>query len=155
MTEFKEQVKVLHTLMNESNEFKRYMLMQLWINQFFSSTIIDPIKALENKLKDTSTLTDTSVDTSSIYDVFRSIRVGLEAKNIQLEDVYQKMLHKRDILKVMNDTLELNANDVLTSYSANCDKVKAMIDRNTKYIALINNLSESKIARSLNDDQNK
>lgn len=142
--EYKEQLKVLQSLINEPNEFKRYCLLQMWISQLFTTTIIDPIKMHENRLKDTSNITAV-IETQSLYDVLRDIKTSLTIKNKQLEEVYAKMIRQMNILKVLNKALELNEDTAVAGFTNNVSKVHSAIESNNKYIEHIGNLSESKI----------
>ena len=150
----REQLKVLHSIISEPNEFKRYCLLQMWVSQLFTSTIIDPIKLHENRLKDTSNITST-VEIQSLYDVLRDIKTSLTIKNQQLEEVYQRMLKQMNVLKVLNKALELKEDSSVDSFTKNTDRVKELIQLNTNYIEHIGNLSESKIEQIINDSKNK
>ena len=150
----REQLKVLHSIISEPNEFKRYCLLQMWISQLFTATIIDPIKLHENRLKDTSNITST-VEIQSLYDVLRDIKTSLTIKNQQLEEVHQKMLKQMNVLKVLNKALELEEDPSVDSFTKSVSKVQQLIQLNSNYIEHIGNLSESKIEQIINDSKNQ
>ena len=152
--EYKESLKVLHSIITEPNEFKRYTLLQLWVSQLFSTTIIDPIKLHENRLKDTSNLTAT-LEVQSLYDVLRDIKTSLTIKNEELKKVLDKMKVNMNIIKVLNKALELEQDNTANDYSSNVSKLELLIETNNKYIEQIQNLSESKIDKIINDSENK
>lgn len=149
--EYKESLKVLHSIITEPNEFKRYTLLQLWVSQLFSSTIIDPIRVHENRLKDTSNLTST-LEVQSLYDVLRDMKTSLTIKNEELKKVLEKMKDNMNIIKVVNKALGLEQEDMVNDYKSQVFKLEALINTNNKYIEDIQNLSESKIDKIINDN---
>ena len=151
----KDSLKVLKDIISEPNEFKRYNLLMMWTQQFFTSTIIDPIKLHENRLKDVSTLTNKDSEVQSLYDVLRSIKTSLTIKNEELSKVLDKMKTNMNIIKVLNQALELKQDDVQDEYVNNVKKLEKLISTNTTYIQHIGNLSESKIQSIINDDSNQ
>lgn len=151
--EYKESLKVLNSIIAEPNEFKRYNLLQLWVSQLFSSTIIDPIKVHENRLKDTTHLTST-LEVQSLYDVLRDIKTSLTIKNEELRKVLSKMQSNMKILKVLNKALELGQDQVSDDYEDRVHKLEVLIETNSKYISQIGNLSESQIDSIINDSKN-
>ena len=153
-TDYKESLKVLHTIISEPDEFKRYNLLQLWTSQLFSRTIIDPVKLHENRLKDTSNLTAT-LEVQSLYDVLRDIKTSLTIKNEELRKVLGRMKNNVNIIKVLNKTLELNQDNTTDSYESQVHKLEELIERNAKYIEHIGNLSESKIHSIIDDSKNQ
>lgn len=152
--EYKESLKVLNSIILEPNEFKRYNLLQLWVSQLFSTTIIDPIKVHENRLKDTTNLTST-LEVQSLYDVLRDIKTSLTFKNEELRKVLDKMKSNMKILKVLNKALELDQDKVSNDYEDRVHKLESLIETNSKYITQIGNLSESKIDSIINDSKDK
>ena len=152
--EYKESLKVLHSIISEPNEFKRYTLLQLWVSQLFSNTIIDPIKLHENRLKDTSNLTST-LEVQSLYDVLRDIKTSLTIKNEELKKVLEKMKGNMNIIKVLNKALGLEQDTEVNDYNFQVFKLETLINTNNKYIEEIQNLSESKIDKIINDSENK
>ena len=150
----KDNLKVLKDIINEPNEFKRYNLLQMWCTQFFTSTIIDPIKVHENRLKDTSTLLNSTAEVQSLYDVARSIKTSLTIKNDELSKVLNKMKANMNIIKLLNKALELDQDDVQDEYVNNVKKLERLIACNNNYIQHIGNLSEAKIEAIINDDSN-
>ena len=149
--DYKESIKILHTIIAEPNEFKRYILLQMWISQLFSSTIIDPIKVHENRLKDTTSLT-AELEAQSLYDVLRDVKTSLTIKNEELSKVLNKMELNMNIIRVLNKTLELSEDKSIYEYSSNIAKLRELIETNTKYIQQIQNLSESKFTEYINDN---
>ena len=152
--EYKESLKVLHSIISEPNEFKRYTLLQLWVSQLFSNTIIDPVKLHENRLKDTSNLTST-LEVQSLYDVLRDIKTSLTIKNEELKKVLEKMKGNMNIIKVLNKALGLEQDTEVNDYNFQLLKLETLINTNNKYIEEIQNLSESKIDKIINDSENK
>lgn len=152
--EYKESLKVLHSIISEPNEFKRYTLLQLWVSQLFSNTIIDPVKLHENRLKDTSNLTST-LEVQSLYDVLRDIKTSLTIKNEELKKVLEKMKGNMNIIKVLNKALGLEQDTEVNDYKFQVFKLETLINTNNKYIEEIQNLSESKIDKIINDSENK
>ena len=152
--EYKESLKVLHSIISEPNEFKRYTLLQLWVSQLFSNTIIDPVKLHENRLKDTSNLTST-LEVQSLYDVLRDIKTSLTIKNEELKKVLEKMKGNMNIIKVLNKALGLEQDTEVNDYNFQLLKLETLINTNNKYIEEIQNLSESKIDKIINDNQDK
>ena len=151
----KDSLKVLKDITSEPNEFKRYNLLMMWTQQFFTSTIIDPIKLHENRLKDISQLTNTTAEVQSLYDVLRAVKTSLTIKNEELLKVLDKMKMNMNIIKVLNQALELKQDDVQDEYVNNVKKLEKLISTNTTYIQHIGNLSESKIQSIINDDSNQ
>lgn len=159
--ELKEQIKIISKIVLEPNEFKRYMLLQLWISQLVTQTIQSPVQDIEdkyNKLEQESDNTNGQTseqitETVLIYDLFRDIKSKLTVKNQQLQQVLNKLNHQKNILKCMNGVLELgeNSDRALNKFIKNCNKVEQLIKANNDYIERINNLSESKIESILND----
>ena len=144
-----ESLRVLRDVLKEPNEFKRYTLLQLWISQLFTSTIIDPIKSHENRIKDiTHNITG---DIPSLYDVLRDIKSNLTIKNEELTTVLHKMKQQQDILMVLNVTLELEQDTSIEQYRNYVERVKNLIQSNRNYIERIENLSETKIAAIINE----
>ena len=145
-------MKTLNKLTKESNELKRYVLLNLWLNQYFTSSILDPIRRFEDRM---TTLAPDGDPTSTIYDLCRDIRVELQAKTKQLEEVRDKMLRQRDILKVLSVTLELDNDEQLQNLASNLSKLEGLINTNRDYIQRLSDLSESKISLILNDGKSK
>lgn len=149
--EYKDSLKVLHKIITEPNEFKRYNLLQMWVSQLFTNTIIDPVRMHENRLSNTTNLT-ADLEVQSLYDVLRNIKTSLAIKNEELTKVLGKMQQNANVLKVLNKTLELDQDTVVDEYTKQLDKLKQLIATNTKYIQSIQNLSESKIEESIKDE---
>lgn len=152
-TEYKEALKVLPGIINEPNEFKRYMLLQLWCIQFYTNTITDPIQLHENRLKDTTNIT-TDMEVQSLYDVLRAIKTSLTIKNEELSKVLLRMKQNMNIIKVLNQALELNNDKEQNEYIHRVNKLEKLIASNNNYITNINNLSEAKITSIINDSEN-
>lgn len=144
-----ESLRLLRDVLKEPNEFKRYTLLQLWISQLFTSTIIDPIKSHENRIKDISHNITGSIP--SLYDVLRDIKSNLTSKNEELTAVLHKMNNQLDILMVLNVTLGLEQDTSIEQYRDNIKRVKDIIQSNRNYIERIENLSETKIATIINE----
>lgn len=132
----KEEYKILNSIIQEPDEFKRYVLLQLWITQLYTSTIND------SKLLEYSAETD---DVTAIYNTFRNIRTALETKNNRLSEVSKQVESKYIMIKCMNELLSLDKLDAVNELKAKLDVIKSMIAKNQEYIQCINNLSESKI----------
>ena len=142
--DIKANLKILTKFMTEPNEIKRYILMQLWLSQLFTNTIIKPVNTY---LDNTSDGSINEVD--AIFNVFRTIKANLQDKNQQLDEVRAKMQHQLNILKCMNSILELNDDNNITKLSNNVHKISAIIDENNNMINKITNMSEASITKAL------
>ena len=149
----KDAMAMLKKLLTEPNEFKKYILCQLWLQQLFTSTINEP-------LHDINTNTDTNINTvgndddecGHIYNVCKYIKKQLMNKNEQLKQGYSKMVSQLHIMEVMNSILTLDTIDELTEYKNNVAIVNNIIATNDEYISKINNLSEAEIAKIIHHD---
>ena len=135
----KNEYKILNSIMLEPDEFKRYILLQLWITQLYTSTIND------SKLIEYNADTTDTTNTESIYNTFRNIRAALENKNKKLIEVHKQLESKYIMIKCMNELLSLDKLDAVNELKQQLDCINAMIEKNNTYINSINNLSESKI----------
>lgn len=135
----KNEYKILNSIMLEPDEFKRYILLQLWITQLYTSTIND------SKLIEYNADTTDTTNTESIYNTFRNIRAALENKNKKLIEVHKQLESKYIMIKCMNELLSLDKLDAVNELKQQLDTINAMIEKNNTYINSINNLSESKI----------
>ena len=136
MSDIKSEYKILNSIIQEPDEFKRYILLQLWITQLYTSTIND------SKLLEYSAETD---DITAIYNTFRNIRTALETKNHRLTEVSKQVESKYILIKCMNELLSLDKLDAVNELKQKLDVINSMIAKNQEYIQCINNLSESKI----------
>ena len=141
----KESIKQLQSIVSEPDELKRYVLMQLWTQQFFTNSITDPIKRFTDTLNSNS-----DYNSSSLYDLCRDIKIELQHKNKGLKDIAERMKRNRDILLVLSDTLELGSDVDTKSIQSNIAKLQAQIDINEQYVSRLNKLSEDSIEQILN-----
>ena len=136
-------IKTLNTFLNEQNEFKRFILCQLWISQLFTSTINSSITKALTQTKDTEPLSN-----SKIYVIFQDIKQQLKDENERLSLALNEMTKTVDLLHVINEVFGLNEN---ITTNGNIDKLKHQIDENNVYIDKIDNLSEKQIEDIRND----
>lgn len=141
-------IKTLNQFVNEPNEFKRYILTQLWINQLYSKTITDIIKSVNNP---SSTNNDIITD-ETIFNIFRDVKSNLACVNENIKKVLIQQQNNYDLMKVMNALFELNSNNELQQLNDELTKLKTTIKTNEDYINKINNLSENQISSIRNNN---
>lgn len=141
--ELKNEFKILNQIITEPDEFKRYILLQLWITQLYTSTIIAVPELSSN---------DSKIQTSPecLYKTFQNLKKQLEMKNKKLKEVYENVQNKYILLKCMNELLSLDSINFIHDLKIELDSIKEMIDKNVVYITNINNLSEAKIEDAIN-----
>ena len=149
-------VKTLNKFINETDEFKRYILCQLWITQQFTATINETITKSINSVKKGGLIPDNmSLDDSSIYNIFRDIKQKLIEENERLKLVVGNLQNSYDLMLVMDAVLGLDMVAVNNSMNDELEGLKNKIKNNEVYIDKINNLSESKITQIRNNNNNK
>ena len=140
-------IKTLNKFINEENEFKRYILCQLWITQQYNATINDTITKTINNAK--GPLTD-----SIIYNILRDIKQKLVDENERLSLVVQNLQNTFDLVLVMDEVLGLNMKSSDETLNCELEQLKLRIKNNTEYIDKINNLSENQIATIRSKNEN-
>ena len=138
-------IKTLNAFINESNEFKRFILCQLWITQQFTNTLTtNDILTRNINQSEPNIITD-----ATIYNIFRDIKSKLTEENDKLAQVVVSLKNNFAVLHVMNEIFELGLN----TEDEMKDKIKQIeqtIKTNQDYINKINNLSEAQIANIRN-----
>lgn len=140
-------IKTLNKFINEENEFKRYILCQLWITQQYTATINDTITKTINNVK--GPLTD-----SIIYNILRDIKQKLVDENERLSLVVQNLQNTFDLVLVMDEVLGLNMKSSDETLNGELERLKLRIKNNVEYIDKINNLSENQIAAIRSKNEN-
>ena len=140
-----QEMKTLNSFINEPNEFKRYLLCQMWMVQLFTKTITEPISKHSKPATPTDDLTN-----ENIYNIFRDIKTNLINENEQLTAAHKLMKNQRDILKVMDGIFELQSTDEIKKIDDELEKLQNTINTHKDYIEKINNLSETKIEQLRN-----
>lgn len=136
MSKLQQELRTLTTILHEDDEFKRYMFLQMWLQQFYTPTITNTIKNITEQLS----------DTENIYNTFVTLKKQLLAKNQQLEQVVNTMSAQLRMLVCMNKLLEVEGTDEqVDEYKRKLNVIKQMVSKNTAYIERIDNLSQSKI----------
>ena len=138
-------MKTLNAFMKEPNEFKRYLLCQMWIVQLFTETITEPINKHSKPATSNEDLTN-----ENIYNIFRDIKTNLINENEQLTATLKLMKNQRDVLKVMDGIFELQSTEEIKKITDELDKLQTAIDTHTNYIEKINSLSVTKIEQLRN-----
>ena len=141
----KEVKQTLINILREEDEFKRYILLSMWLQQFYTTTIVNTFKDVNNQVS----------DTESIYNTFNILKKQLINKNKQLQHVYDSMNNQHKLLLLMNNILELHNENEVEEYANRLTVIRQMIDKNESYISRINNLSASKIEEVTNAINNK
>ena len=141
----KEVKQTLINILREDDEFKRYILLSMWLQQFYTTTIVNTFKDVNNQVS----------DTESIYNTFNILKKQLINKNKQLQHVYDNMTNQHKLLLLMNNILELHNENEVEEYANRLTVIRQMIDKNESYISRINNLSASKIDEVTNAINNK
>ena len=140
-------IKNLNRFINEENEFKRFILCQLWITQQYTGTINDTITKTINNVK--GPLSD-----SIIYNILRDIKQKLTDENERLSLVVQNLQNTFDLVLVMDEVLGLNMKSEDGLLNEELEKLKLRIKNNVEYIDKINNLSENQIAQIRSKNEN-
>lgn len=140
-----QEIKTLNTFMNEPNEFKRYLLCQMWLVQLFTKTITEPICKHSKPTTSTDDLTN-----ENIYNIFRDIKTNLINENEQLTAVHKQMKNHRDVLKVMDGIFELHNTEEIKKIDEELEKLQTAMTTHADYIDKINNLSVTKIEQLRN-----
>lgn len=140
-----QEMKTLNSFINEPNEFKRYLLCQMWMVQLFTKTITEPISKHSKPATPNDDLTN-----ENIYNIFRDIKTNLINENEQLTAAHKLMKNQRDILKVMDGIFELQSIDEIKKIDDELEKLQNTINTHKDYIEKINNLSETKIEQLRN-----
>lgn len=136
MSKLQQELRTLTTILHEDDEFKRYMFLQMWLQQFYTATITNTIKNITEQMS----------DTENIYNTFVTLKKQLIAKNQQLEQVVNTMSAQLRMLVCMNKLLEVEDTDEqVDEYKRKLNVIKQMVSKNTAYIERIDNLSQSKI----------
>lgn len=140
-----QEMKTLNAFMKEPNEFKRYLLCQMWIVQLFTETITEPINKHSKPATSNEDLTN-----ENIYNIFRDIKTNLINENEQLTATLKLLKNQRDVLKVMDGIFELQSTEEIKKITDELDKLQTAIDTHTNYIEKINSLSVTKIEQLRN-----
>lgn len=145
-------VKTLNIFINEENNFKRYILCQLWITQQYGNSVIDTIsKAITNN--------KSAVSVGCVYDIMREIKQQLTTENEQLAQSIEQLMNSYKFMCVCDAVFELNMKPKNDEMKLEIEKLKQKIKTNNDYINKISNLSEAKICDILSpineDSQNK
>lgn len=134
-------IKILNKFINEPNEFKRFILCQLWITQLYNETIN------KNIIKRAETIQTTA----DIYNMFRDLKQAIEAENEKLNAAIGTIQTQANIIKAINAVFTLNADDEVNKYNQQLKELTDHIKTNNDYIDKINNLSETQINNIIND----
>lgn len=141
MSKLQQELRTLTTILHEDDEFKRYVFLQMWLQQFYTPTITNTIK----------NITEQTSDVENIYNTFVTLKKQLQTKNQQLEQVVNTMSAQLKMLVCMNKLLEVEGTDEqVAEYKRKLNVVKQMMAKNDAYIERINNLSQSKIDTACN-----
>lgn len=135
-----QEMKTLNTFMNEPNEFKRYLLCQMWLVQLFTKTITEPISKHSKPATSTDDLTN-----ENIYNIFRDIKTNLINENEQLTAAHKLLKNQRDVLKVMDGIFELHSTEEIKKIDDELSRLQTAMSTHADYIDKINNLSVTKI----------
>ena len=141
-------IKTLNQFLNEPNELKRYVLLQLWINQQFNETIqTNIVKPLTNKNK-------TRLSNAEIYNILRSVKDSLKTTNDNLRELELTMNNQLDVIRCLNGVLTLDMNSEVEQLNEQLTKIKSTIVNNEVYITKIDCLSENQIEHIRNNNEN-
>ena len=139
-----QDIKALNKFINEPDDFKRYILINLWVSVFYTNSIIsDMVKRINNT---SEKLTD-----SEIYNIINNIKTGLTDENIKLKLTLNNMKNNYDVIKVINNVMNLDLNDDINEINERINKIENVIKNNDKHIESIKTLSENKIAEIRNE----
>lgn len=152
MTLTTKDIKILQKFTTEPDEFKRYILLQLWISQLFSTTLTEPVTVFKEAI--TKYNSDNNVNNSAnvnpeselYYDCFKNIKKQLMIKVQQYEKVHSEMLSQYKLIKIMDTVLNINSAEPLQKQLTN---LSTMISKYNDYIKRLNNLSEAEISSIL------
>lgn len=138
-----KDIKILQKFITEPDEFKRYILLQLWISQLFSTTLTEPVTIFKEAITKVSAMDN---DSEIYYDCFKNIKKQLMIKVQQYDKVLSEMLTQYKLIKIMDNVLELNSAEPLQKQLTN---LSTMISKYNDYINRLNNLSEAEISSIL------
>lgn len=144
----RQDIKTLNQFVNEPNELKRYILLQLWINQLYSESIT---KSITNPL----TNINHEITNTEIYNIFRDIKESLIKQNDELKEVELSLTNQLNLITVMNRIFNLEQNDELEHLKQIVDSLGTRICNNNNYIDKINSLSENQIEEIRTNERNK
>lgn len=139
-----QDIKTLNKFINEPDDFKRYILINLWVSVFYTNTIIsDMVKRINN--------TNEKLSDSEIYNIISNIKTNLTDENAKLRMVMMNMKNNYDVIKVINNVMDLDLNDDINEINERINKIEELIKNNDKHIESIKTLSENKIAEIRNE----
>lgn len=140
--------KNLNKFLNEPNEFKRFILCQMWIEQVFSQSITKNItQRINPEVTNNERLTN-----AQIYQIFQGLKNSIITENERLKQIEINMSNKLDVMKTMNQIFELSLEKEVKNVVKIHDQLIEKIKMNDDYIDKINNLSENKINEVRNDE---
>lgn len=139
-----QDIKTLNKFINEPDDFKRYILINLWVSVFYTNTIIsDMVKRINN--------TNEKLSDSEIYNIINNIKTNLTDENVKLRMTMMNMKNNYDVIKVINNVMDLDLNDDINEINERINKIEELIKNNDKHIESIKTLSENKIAEIRNE----
>ena len=143
-----KDIKILQKFITEPDEFKRYILLQLWISQLFSTTLTEPVtifkEAISKHVADNNA--NNACEPEIYYDCFKNIKKQLMIKVQQYDKVLSELTSQYKLIKIMDNVLELNSAEPLQKQLTN---LSTMISKYNDYINRLNNLSEAEISSIL------
>ena len=137
-------IKTLNKFINEPNEFKRFILCQLWINNQYSQKLRTE-SGLMNIFNRRIKAAKTPLNATLIYDTFRDIKNELIASNENLSAVLIELKNQKSLMDVMNRLFELNVDTINWNINSEIDEIELTIKTNAEHIEKINSLSENQI----------
>mgnify|MGYP006908804825 CR=1 FL=1 len=142
------EIKVLNSMLAESNDFKRYVLLNLWTSSLYQTTLTSGIDSMLKSITDESTPTD-----SDLYNMFRDLKDKLSQEVISLRSVLHQIQVRCDVLKVMNKALQIGCDKEVSDIQLVCKAIDNVISVDMSYIDHIDNLSEKQIATYRTDNK--
>lgn len=139
----------LNKFLQEENDFKRYILCQLWINQVFSESITrDIVREINPDMSDNERLSN-----SRIYGIFQNLKNTLTSENERLRQIEINLSNQCDVVKTLNEVFDLSLNREVDTLRKQLVELREKIGINEDYIDKIKNLSEGKIEKIRGNDE--
>lgn len=139
----------LNKFLQEENDYKRFILCQLWINQVFADSIRHDIVQEINP----DTLGNEKLSNSQIYGIFQNIRSSILTENERLKQIEVNLSNQYDVVRTLNEVFELSLNREVESLRRRLSSLREKIGNNEDYIEKIKSLSESKIEQIRGNDE--
>ena len=132
--------RTLNKFLQEENDFKRFILCQLWISQVFSDTINHDIIREINPENGKEPLTN-----EGLYKIFQNIKQSLATENDRLKEIEVNLSNQRDVANALNEVFELGLTKEVEVITKRLIALREKIGINEDYMEKIKSLSETKI----------